>query len=134
MAFDAPSREECVAERSRSNIPQQALVLLNDPTYVETARGLAARILQHGGTTTQSRIQWAWQQALQRDPGADEIEKVTQLVEKHRKQYEADPKAAEALLKVGYQPMPPKLNTTELAAWTSVSRVLLNLHECITRN
>jgi Protein of unknown function (DUF1553) len=133
MAFDAPSREECCADRGRSNIPQQALVLLNDPTYVEAARALAARVLLDGGSTTTNRIKWAWRQVLQREPGPDEIERVGLLVEKHLKQYEADPQAAQALLKVGFQP-PPQLKPTELAAWTSVARVLLNLHETITRN
>ena len=68
LAFDAPSREECAAERNRSNIPQQALVLLNDPTYVEAARAFAARILSECKGTTEERIAWAWQQALQRSP------------------------------------------------------------------
>ncbi len=133
IALDAPSREECAADRCRSNIPQQALVLLNDPSYVEAARAFAARILQHGGSTTQARITWAWRQALQRQPSPVELERVTGLVEKHLKQYEADPQSAQAVLKVGYQPM-PQLKATELAAWTSVARVLLNLHETITRN
>ncbi len=134
IAFDAPTREECAADRSRSNIPQQALVLLNDPTYVEAARVFAARILQEGGTSTPARIRWAWRQALQREPRPDEIERVGQLVEKHLKQYEADPQSAQTLLKVGLQPVPQQLKPTELAAWTSAARVLLNLHESITRN
>jgi hypothetical protein len=66
LAFDAPSREECVAERGRSNLPQQALVLLNDPTYVEAARAFAARIVTAGGATTAQRLAWAWSVALQR--------------------------------------------------------------------
>jgi Protein of unknown function (DUF1553)/Protein of unknown function (DUF1549)/Planctomycete cytochrome C len=134
LAFDAPSREECAADRSRSNIPQQALVLLNDPTYVEAARTLAARILQDGGSNTPNRLKWAWRQVLQREPGPDEMERLGELVEKHLKQYEADPKSAQALLKIGFQPPPAQLKPTELAAWTSVARVLLNLHETITRN
>jgi len=134
LALDAPTREECAADRSRSNIPQQALVLLNDPTYVEAARTFAARVLEEGGTSTAARIKWAWRHALQREPRPDEIDRLGQLVEKHLKQYEADPQSAQALLKVGFQPAPPKLKPTELAAWTSVARVLLNLHESITRN
>ncbi len=70
---------------------------------------------------------------LQREPAPDELERVGQLVEKHLKQYEADPQAAQALLKVGSQPA-PQLKAPELAAWTSMARVLLNLHETITRN
>lgn len=132
-ALDAPSREECAADRSRSNIPQQALVLLNDPTYVEAARAFAARILKEGGSSTPDRLKWAWRQALLREPRADEIERIAPLVEKHLKQYEADPQSAQALLKVGLQPA-PALKPAELAAWTSLARVLLNLHETITRN
>ncbi len=133
LAFDAPTREECAADRNRSNIPQQALVLLNDPTYVEAARTFAGRILQEGGSATPARIRWAWRQALQRQPRPEEIERIETLVEKHLKQYEAEPQSAQALLKVGQQPAPP-MKPAELAAWTSVARVLLNLHETITRN
>src|SRR5690606_11777659 len=68
LAFDAPSREECVAERPRSNIPQQALVLLNDPTYVEAARVFATRILADGGDTDETRIRWGFRRATSRKP------------------------------------------------------------------
>lgn len=134
LAFDAPSREECAAERSRSNIPQQALVLLNDPTYVEAARAFAARILQEGGGDTAARLTWAWRQALQRAPREDEVQVGTALLEKHRAQYAQDAQAAGAILKVGLSPAPDSLAPAELAAWTSVARVILNLHETITRN
>jgi hypothetical protein len=134
IAFDAPTREECTADRTRSNIPQQALVLLNDPSYVEAARAFAARILKEGGSDADTRITWAWRQALQRTPSAAERDLVRDLVAKHHKEFAADPKSAEALLKVGYAPIPPDLPPADLAAWTSVARVLLNLHETITRN
>ncbi len=132
VAFDAPSREECTAERNRSNIPQQALVLLNDPTYVEAARAFAARILQTEGDATK-RITWATQQALQRQPSANEMKTISALFTKHLADYTKDPAAAEALLKTGAAPTPANLNKSELAAWTHVARVLLNLHETITR-
>jgi len=134
LAFDAPSREECVAERNRSNIPQQALVLLNDPTYVETARAFAARILHEGGTSTQARLKWAWRQATLRPPQSDELAVLKNLVEKHLKEYRADRASASALLKVGSAPLPAHLDEAELAAWTSVARVILNLHETVTRS
>src|SRR6185295_15607892 len=79
VAFDAPSREECTAERTRSNIPQQALTLLNDPTYVEAARAFAARILSECKGNTEQRLDWAWQQALQRAPTAEERKIVSAL-------------------------------------------------------
>ena len=133
-AFDAPSREECTVERVRSNTPQQALVLLNDPTYVESARIFAERILRESGKTAQARITFAYQQALHRNPQARELELLTAVAAKHLKQYQGDVAAADALLKVGAKPADGKLNKAELAAWTSIARVVLNLHETITRN
>jgi hypothetical protein len=134
LAFDAPTREECAAERTRSNIPQQALVLLNDPTYVEAARMFAARILQQGGNDTPARITWAWEQALARAPRTDEMETVQALLYKHLSEYKQKNDAADALLGVGLAPAPAGLDHAELAAWTSVARVILNLHETITRS
>ncbi|MCX6976498.1 MAG: DUF1553 domain-containing protein [Verrucomicrobia bacterium] len=133
-AFDAPTREECAAERNRSNIPQQALVLLNDPTYVEAARNLAARVLTESQGTPKERIAWAWQRALQRPPNSEELQTLTKLLEERLAAYTADPAAADALLKSGFAPAPANLNKTELAAWTHLARVLINLHETITRS
>jgi hypothetical protein len=134
LAFDAPTREECCAERNRSNIPQQALALLNDPTYVEAARSFAARILSECKGTSEQRIAWAWQQALQRDPTAEERKTISALLNERLAAYRSDAKAAEELLNVGLAPRPPTLDKAELAAWTHVARVLLNLHETITRS
>ncbi len=134
LAFDAPTREECAAERSRSNIPQQALVLLNDPTYVEAARVFAGRIVKEGGVSSDDRIRWAWQQALMRQPDKTEMNTLRALAEKHAAEYAADRGAAEALLKVGLKPVPENVDAAELATWTSVARVILNLHETITRS
>ncbi len=134
LAFDAPTREECVAERTRANIPQQALVLLNDPTYVEASRVFAQRILTEGGTDTTSRLKWAWQQALQRAPRADEAKTAAALLSKHWGEYKSDPKSAEAFVKVGLAPISEGIDKSELAAWTNVARLVLNLHETITRN
>ena len=109
LAFDAPTREECVAERMRSNIPQQALALLNDPTYVEAARAFASRIVRECNGDTGQRIAWAFKQALGREPRADEAATIGALFEKHSADH-AD------------------------VAWMSVARVILNLHETITRS
>jgi hypothetical protein len=133
LAFDAPSREECVAERNRSNLPQQALVLLNDPTYVEAARVLATRILTGGGRDDAHRFEQAWQWTLQRAPRAEEIATAATLLAGHRRAYQADPAPARALLATGDTPVPAGVDPVELAAWTHVARVLLNLHEFITR-
>jgi hypothetical protein len=134
LAFDAPSREECAADRNRSNLPQQALVLLNDPTYVEAARAFAARIIAEGGSSSAARIRWAWRRALQRDPRADEVRVAEELLATQGAVYTADPKAAAALIATGQSPVPSGLDPVELARWTHVARVLLNLHESITRS
>jgi hypothetical protein len=123
-----------VAERVRSNIPQQALVLLNDPTYVEAARAFAARILNECSGSTAQRVTWAWQQVLQRDPSEMEIKAIQSLVEKRLADYRSDSAAVDALLKTGFAPVPLAMDKAELAAWTHVARVLLNLHESITRS
>jgi len=134
LAFDAPSREECCAERTRSNIPQQALVLLNDPTYVEAARAFAVQILREGGESDEQRVAWAWRQALQRLPRVEEVEIVVPVLRQHRADYARDPAAAAALAGVGLSARPTDLEPAEVAAWTHLARILLNLHETITRN
>ncbi len=133
LAFDAPTREECAVERPRSNTPLQALVLLNDPTYVEAARVFARRVLAEGGADTAARLRWAYRQALSREPNAQELNVLAGLLDKHRSEYAADPSAAQQLLSAGEAPLSDNMDRAELAAWTSVVRVLLNLHETITR-
>lgn len=133
LAFDAPTREECTVRRTRSNTPIQALVLLNDPTYVEAARSLAERALRAGGPDDASRLHWLYREALSRAPRAAESEVLEALLEKHRRQYRADVPAASGLIQTGELPAPADLDPVELASWTSVARTLLNLHETITR-
>jgi hypothetical protein len=132
LAFDAPSREECCAERNRSNIPQQALVLLNDPSYVEAARAFATLVVEKAPEP--ERLRWAWQRALQREPSQEEIKTVTPVLERHRAMYRENPAAAAEFLSVGQAPIPKNVDPGELAAWTHVARILLNLHETITRS
>jgi hypothetical protein len=133
MAFDAPSREECTADRPRSNTPQQALTLLNDPTYVEAARVFAARILKEGGETDESRLAWAFRRAVSRAPHADELAILQKLLAKHRDEFKANAPSAELLPKTGQAPVPDEIVKSELAAWTSIARAILNLHETMTR-
>src|SRR5262249_9977657 len=113
LAFDAPTREECAAERIRSNIPQQALVLLNDPTFVEASRAFATRILKEGGPDAASRITWAWRQVLAREPQTAELETLMRLLKRFEADYAQDSAAAEALLKVGLQPAPEGIAPAE---------------------
>jgi hypothetical protein len=133
LAFDAPSREECCVERPRSNIPQQALVLLNDPTYVEAARVFAERIVKEGGSSIDARLRWAFACALSRQPRDEELKVLAGLYAKHAPEYAHDREAARKLLSTGDHPLPKDVDVAELAAWTSVARAILNLHETITR-
>ena len=133
VAFDAPSREECVAERTRSNIPQQALALLNDPTYVEASRAFAERIVKEGGASTLDRLRFAFETALSRRPTDREAWLLADLLVKHSREFALDKASAEKLLKVGDRPAPKDVDPVELAAWTSIARTILNLHETITR-
>ena len=133
MAFDAPSREECTADRAVSNTPLQSLALLNDPTYVEAARAFGARILQAGAASDSARLDFAFQQAFSRNPVASERELLLGFLGRQRKVFQADPESAGKLLSVGIWEAPAKLDQVELAAWTSVARALFNKHEFITR-
>jgi len=133
-AFDAPTREECTADRPRSNTPLQALVLLNDPTYVEAARAFAERIVREGGADVSSRLEFAYRQALSRAPRPEETKLLASLYERHLAGYTAEPKSAEELLHVGALAVPEGTSAPELAAWTSIARVVFNLHETVTRN
>ncbi|MGI9458222.1 MAG: PSD1 and planctomycete cytochrome C domain-containing protein [Aeoliella sp.] len=132
-AFDAPSREECTAARSRSNTPLQALALLNDPTFVEAARVFAARIMREGGASPEERIDWAYRTSVSRHPEPEVASELQQLFNRHLGHYRANVAAAKQLIAAGNAPQATDLDAAELAAWTSVARVVLNLHETITR-
>lgn len=134
LAFDAPGREECVAERTRSNTPLQALVLLNDPIYIEAARAFAERILTSGQSSDEDRIRWAIRQSFARQVSTEELSVLVSLLQGYRTQYAADVTAAEKLLSVGEFKNNAQIDRIELAAWTGVTRAILNLHETITRN
>jgi hypothetical protein len=134
LAFDASTREECVVQRPRSNTPLQALVLLNDPTYVEAARVFAARMIHEAGSDPRARLERGFRLALSRPPQPRELSVLLALLAKHLDQYKGDPTAARALLGEGDEPSPPELDRAELAAWTSIARVLLNLQESVTRS
>ncbi len=134
LAFDAPSREECAADRSRSNTPLQALLLLNDPIYVEAARVFAEHLVREGGATTEARIAWGYARTVARPPKPAEVAVLVQLLTTQRAEHAGDPAAARALVAVGAAPVATDLDPVELAAWTGVARALLNLHETITRD
>jgi len=133
LAFDAPTREECTAERNRSNTPLQALVLLNDPIYVETARVFAERMLRQGEMSVEDRIQWALRRALSRAGTTEEVRVLAGLHDNHKQYYSTNIEEARKLIAVGEAAVPADIEPAELAAWTSVARTILNLHETITR-
>lgn len=131
--FDAPSREECTALRNVSNSPQQALTLLNDPTFVEASRALAAQLLSAAPRDDARRFELAYERALSRPIKSSEGKSLEQFLALQREYYRANPADAKKLLHVGLTPEPADADEPELAAWTQVCRVVLNLHETITR-
>jgi hypothetical protein len=133
LTFDAPTREECTVNRTNSNTPLQALVLLNDPIYVEAARVFAQRMLAQPGGFEQ-RLDWAFQRAMGRAASAEEKSVLGTLYTSSLARFKSDPQAARQFLTVGDAPLSPKLPAEEVAAASTVTRAILNLHETITRN
>ena len=134
-ALDAPTREECTAERTRSNTPLAALSLLNDPSFVEAARNFAQRIIQNKtNKTDQDKIVEAFQWATLRKPTQSESKILTQLLQSNRERYRQNADDAKKLIQIGQSKYDKSIPASELAAWTGVARALLNLSETITRN
>jgi len=131
--FDAPDRETCVIRRALTNTPLQALVLMNDPTYMEAARQLAERILQEGGTTDSERMKFAYRMAVSRDPRDSEQVLLLMVLQPARDRFLADKESAEKLVSVGASHRDANLDISELAAWTTLCSVLLSLDETITK-
>ncbi|BBO34713.1 hypothetical protein PLANPX_4325 [Lacipirellula parvula] len=132
--FDAPSRESCIVRRERTNTPLQALLLLNDPQYVEAARGLAERTLSEGGDSIERRARFLFHTAACRQPSIDELANLVEAYQQELANYRADGAAAEALLAAGGAPADAAVDRAELAAWTMAANVVLNLDEVVTRN
>jgi len=133
MAFDAPSRETCVARRSRTNTPLQALVLMNDVQYVEAARNLAARMIQEGGDSPAARITFGFRMTTARTPTERELAVITGAYQDHLAHYQQHADEAEKLLAIGESPRPDNIARPELAAMTMIANLLLNLDEVITK-
>jgi hypothetical protein len=134
MTFDAPTREKCTGNRSRTNTPLQALVTLNDPQFVEAARAFAQRIVHDGGPQPRDRIQFAFAHALGRPASAKEVTLIETLLASQQKRFTADPKKAEALLRVGESPRDANIPVIEHATWTIVASTLMNLDEFLVKN
>jgi hypothetical protein len=133
MTFDAPDRETCTVRRARTNTPLQALVLMNDPTYVEASRKLAERMMTEGGPTPDDRIAFAFRLATARVPSARETDVLRRVFEDELAVYRKDGAAARKLLSVGEAPRDARLDPAELAAWATVAGVILNLDETVTK-
>ena len=131
--FDAPSREVCTSRRPRSNTPLQALAALNDPVFLEAARVLAQRILQHGGADLNEQMEYAFRLCMARPPTKPELERLSSLYRQQLKSFERDAKAAEALVSQGFAERPTNLDVRKLAAWMMIGNVLLNLDETLTK-
>ncbi|GAB5444315.1 MAG: PSD1 and planctomycete cytochrome C domain-containing protein [Fuerstiella sp.] len=132
--FDAPDRETCQVRRARTNTPLQALVLMNDVQYVEAARKFAEGVLRQSGLDAAQRVQWAVKSVLARQPTSSEQEALLQLQSEAAEQFAAQPEEAQKLLQAGEAPVDQTFDPVELASWTMVTHVILNLSETVTRN
>jgi hypothetical protein len=130
--FDAPERTVCNIRRVRTNTPLQALVTLNDPVYVEAAQGLARRIARQSGSVRE-RVVHAFRLCLTRSPRDPEALRLIELYERARKQLAATPAKALDLATNPLGALPPGMDPADLAAWTVVGNVLLNLDETLAR-
>ena len=132
--FDAATREVCSVRESRTNTPLQALNLMNDVAYLEAARKLAERVLHEGGPTDQDRLDFAVMTVLARPSKTEEVATLQTALRRFRARYEAKPVDAEAYLNQGDSPRDPSIFAPELAAWTTIASLLLNLDETITKD
>jgi hypothetical protein len=131
--FDAPSREICTVRRVRTNTPLQAFVTLNDPVYVESAQALARRIVREGGTTVTDRAGCGLRLCLARPPQGEQVQQVAALYQTAYSHYRQNSKEAQALATDPLGPLPPGMAAEDLAAWTVVANVLLNLDGVLTK-
>jgi hypothetical protein len=132
--FDAPDREVCTVKRSRTNTPLQALVLWNDPTYIEASRKMAERVMTESGPSVDQRIDFAFKLATAREPRPQELAVLRHVFEAQLDAYRNDAKAVHKLLSVGESPRNLELDPPRLAAWTIVCSMILNLDETVTRS
>jgi len=133
IAFDATSREICTVKRTRTNTPLAALVTLNDPVYIEAAQALARAAVVEGGSTVEERATYAFRRCLSRPPRAAELQRIVALYEGELAHYQGNPEEAKLMATAGLGDAPAELDTYELAAWTVVGNVLLNLDETLTK-
>ena len=133
LVLDATAREFCTVRETRTNTPLQALTLMNDVTFVEAARMLAQRMLIEGGTNPSERFKWAFRQVVSRAPNETELNVLRENLAKQQAYFRRNSQEATKLLSVGDKRNEAKLNASELAAYTTIASLILNLNEAITR-
>jgi hypothetical protein len=133
LTFDAPTRETCTIRRPRTNTPLQALVLLNDLTFVEASRALAERLLERPGESTASNVHAAFRMVTGRTPTTDESRYLVEFHQQQLVEFRNNPASAVELLEIGESPRDPRLDPAEHAAWTTLASLLLNLDETLTK-
>jgi hypothetical protein len=131
--FDAPSREACQVRRERTNTPLQALLLLNETQFVEAARGVAERTMKHTADKPEDRIRYMFRLVVGRSPDARELTELMSAHSDHLAKYTGNVDAAKKLIGIGETKPDPTLNLSELAAWTMIANLLLNLDEVINK-
>jgi hypothetical protein len=130
--LDAPSREACTVRRERTNTPLQALLMMNEQLFVEASRALAGRVLREGPADTDGRLRHLYRLVTARTPDEVEMPILQRTLQQHLTRFRAEPKAAQQLIRVGENPDASR-NTEELAAWTMMANLVLNLDEVINR-
>lgn len=134
LTFDAPSREVCTVRRQRTNTPLQALELMNDPQYIEASRGFARRIMTEAGSDPAEKVKFAYRVATSRVPSESEVHVLRDIYEKQLADFRKDPEAAQKLLSVGDSKVAKSLDQCEMAAWTSVASLIMNLDAAVTKS
>lgn len=133
MTFDATTREMCTVRRARTNTPLQALTLMNDITYVEASRSLAERMIKEGGAEVEGRVIRGLRLVIGRVPTEQELTVLRSAVSGYKKQFAENPKSAQQLIGIGKSEAATDINANELATWTALASVILNLDETVTR-
>lgn len=131
--FDSPTRETCIVRESRTNTPLQSLTLMNDVIYIESARKLAERMMREGGTTDEGRLTWGFREVLTRSPNARELRVLEKARQDFATRYANEKEAALQFASAGESPMVTDLDYRQLAAYTAVASMLLNLDEAVTK-
>jgi hypothetical protein len=131
--FNAPSRETCTVRRERTDTPLQALVTLNDTQFIEAARALAERALKDGGSSKKSRLNYIAERLLARPLRADEMRVTESVLDDLMDEYKKSKEDAEALVTIGESKCDPRVNKSELAAYTMTVNELMNLDEVLTK-